>query len=263
MGISCKLCGQECSNRFNLARHVRTIHSEASGPLTQSPHNNLAHLEEEYEVGVKPLSPASDASSMKTEASDDSIDTSEARQPNTKFDEDGTDTDDETSGAESDTSQDNGEDNSADTRQGKYDIFGRVPDGEKMETGDYPWHDLKNEIAEMYEERVQRRTQTYIAEGYTEEKALSEAYDDFREKFLLAARHLLFMEISKHAALDGDNMFNEIQDLKDEIYDNNDIKEEYAWKRAIRMKEHLLIPLLPGLEDFNEEEDDEEMANDQ
>ena len=55
------------------------------------------------------------------------------------------------------------------------------------------------------------------------------------------------------------DMFNDLQDLKDKLYDRHAIKEEYAWRRAIRMKEHLLIPLIPGIQDFREEEEEQMM----
>ena len=266
MGLSCKLCEKEFASRFNLARHVRTAHQQASGPLGPGLHVNLNHTgNAEKAAESHPPSPASVAGSMETEASHDSADTAGGQQPAAQTEEDDTD-DQKASSTDSDTDQDadstmddDGDDKSEDEDQQKFDIFGRVPKGEKMVTDDYPWHEVKDEIAEMYDERIQRRKQTYIAEGYTEEEALSEAYYDFKDKFLLAAKHLVFLEISKHASLDGDETFNELEELKSKIYDKHVIKEEYAWKRAIRMKEHLLIPMIPRLEDFKEE--DEQMMD--
>ena len=100
--------------------------------------------------------------------------------------------------------------------------------------------------------------------------ALKEAYADFEDKHLMTAKEIILREIKKNAAFDNDKLFRKISGLQEKLFQSADIREETAWKQAIKRNEHQLDFLIPTSEDYltkqeegdsNEDEGDDDKMN--
>ena len=131
-----------------------------------------------------------------------------------------------------------------------------------LEEAKYPWQELTNEIVRQFQDKLNRRIETYQREAYDDQSALSEAYADFEDKMLSAARSYFYDLVKKKAALENDAIFDSIRTKMERLTDKEGIDSKEAWKLATKKKDFLLAALLPNKEDFKDDEDDTEAIDD-
>ena len=101
-----------------------------------------------------------------------------------------------------------------------------------LEETKYPWQELTNEIVRQFQDKLNRRIETYQREAYDDQSALSEAYADFEDKMLSAARSYFYDLVKKKAALENDAIFDSIRTKMERLTDKEGIDSKEAWKLA-------------------------------
>ena len=232
MVYRCRLCHRAFATQFTLKRHVATLHPEEIHTITDDSSsarssNDDASSYASYPANCEHVQQSGDG--LAAGDGDDSV--------GSETDDDSDD--DHTNNTASESDEDTG-----------------------MDDEPYPWNELTDQVAALYHEKIQRRRRTYENEGYTQQDALAEAYIDFKDKMLMTVRDLVFQAIKRKDALDADDLYTAINEKYNKMLDKESIPgHDDAWKEAIKRRDYMLNEIVPTLQQF-EEEDEEENAND-
>ena len=127
-----------------------------------------------------------------------------------------------------------------------------LPQVRDLEEAKYPWEELTNTLVGQFRGKIERRIAAYQREGYDDQDALTEAYDDFFDKMLTVARTYVYDVAKKKIALENDKIYDLIETKMRKLADSKDIDDEEAWKLAIRKNDFMLAKMLPNKQDFED-----------
>lgn len=124
----------------------------------------------------------------------------------------------------------------------------------------YPWQHLTADIVENFQSLIDSRRERYEKDGFNETDALCEAYQDLEERMLRKMQELVFEAMQQNYSIDNDKTFQAIEASKAKIKGRDEVQGNKALKFAIDKKKHLLRQYLPEQKDFDQESDEDGIA---